>query len=354
MVSRVVPRSLLRAAANESSDTVTIVGSVAGALILLALATTVYLCSKKRCRRSKATLVDSTSDDGSHYELSADVDVSENLEWGLLQRLDAADVQSTRQLATGVYYNVWEGTYDGATVFVKALVPKRQTLTHLQCFLDTLNVASACVHPCILGVLGAAWSPPLLARSRSTLVGVLEHMDLGSMRTVLMASNMYNLAWHDKLSCILDMASALAYLHSRSVIHGAFNTKNIILDSSKRAKLANVGLSRAEILSGIAPGVWWVAPEMLTAGQSSPAIDVYAFGRVLVELDTHRRPSRHLTLTNETIQHIVTEESTSPRFTSMCPDWIQDLALLCIARKPETRPSAATILAVVRSQLEMM
>ncbi|OQS00679.1 protein kinase [Achlya hypogyna] len=328
--------SSLRALASttDNSTTVAVVAGVGGIVLLVVLAAVVRHCLRKRMAKRDAIVSSTDESVVDHYALADD----EAIDWGglTLLQLDSQALTTTRKLATGNYYDVYEGSYRGVTVFLKALVAKRRRRRDVQRFVDALNVLGTCAHPCILSLVGVAWTDP------SNLLCVLEHMDMGSLRSVLEASPTTAFGWTHKVFCVLHMAQGLAYLHSRRIVHGALNTKNVILDSKLDSKLANVGLSKADVLGSIGPGVWWMAPEMLTAGNYSPAIDVYAFGMVLVEMDSHRRPSRRAQLTKEAIAHIVQEETTSPRFSTMCPDWIQDLALLCIARNPEHRPRAAT------------
>jgi serine/threonine protein kinase len=92
------------------------------------------------------------------------------------------------------------------------------------------------------------------------------------------------------LSILQDVASGMAYLHRRNVLHGDLRSANILLtrDSAApcglAAKVADFGLSNA-LLRGCthrsvnAKGsVRHMAPEMLRHGRLSLAGDVYAFG----------------------------------------------------------------------------
>ncbi|OQS04460.1 kinase [Thraustotheca clavata] len=332
----------------SESHTTTIVLAIAGTLLLLILIATFMFARKYRNHYRSSRL---SEDETSPYELvTMDIVNSSEYNWGNLPalKLDGDFLTPIERLSNGKFYEIWEGVYKYEPVLIKGLIPRRKTKLYIQNFINTIKTMSTCHHPCILSVIGVAWSNPL------DIQYVLEFMNMGSLRAVLEASATDSFAWHHKVNCILNVAEGLAYLHNRRLIHGAVNTKNILIDTVKESKLGNIGLSKEEVLGSISSGVWWMAPEMLVAGQYSSAIDIYALGMILVELDSHRKPSKPWHLTKATIDHIVQEETMSPRFSTMCPTWIQDLAMLCIARKPNHRPSAAVVVDIIRSKIDMI
>lgn len=102
----------------------------------------------------------------------------------------------------------------------------------------------------------------------------------------------------EALRYMRDVASALAYMHSRPqpVVHGDLKPQNVMLDEIGRIWLIDFGLAqraattphRAEAtLAGGTPG--YTPPEQW-AGRAEPRSDVYALAATLYELVTRQRP----------------------------------------------------------------
>lgn len=94
----------------------------------------------------------------------------------------------------------------------------------------------------------------------------------------------------------IDIASGLAYLHSRGIVHRDLKSDNILLDErGAHAKIADLGLAKIRSASsyymhGQMGTVMYMAPEMLRKEKFTSAADVYSFSLVLFELYTARRP----------------------------------------------------------------
>ncbi|KAG0707123.1 kinase-like domain-containing protein [Suillus ampliporus] len=130
-----------------------------------------------------------------------------------------------------------------------------------------------------------------------------------------------NMPFRNKMTLIKDIASGLAYLHSRQIVHGDLTTQNIMLDDSERALLIDFGLSN--VLGGMVgsclslsiarPGaVRFAAPELLgveeaasqSTGECSPVhnqspmpdvhSDVYSLGCVMLNVLTEQQPWHYL------------------------------------------------------------
>ncbi|KAJ7533887.1 hypothetical protein O6H91_13G069200 [Diphasiastrum complanatum] len=108
------------------------------------------------------------------------------------------------------------------------------------------------------------------------------------------------LTWNLRLKIALDAAKGLEHLHDHCnppVIHRDFKSSNILLDQNFSAKLSDFGLALS-MLGDMQKGeslqlqgtFGYIAPEYILTGVLTEKSDVYAYGVVLLELITGRRP----------------------------------------------------------------
>lgn len=159
----------------------------------------------------------------------------------------------------------------------------------------------------------------------------------------------------------IDIALAMFYLHGQRCFHRDLNSKNILLDDSRNAKLADFGLSKFKQtdvpLSNTMGAVAWMAPEILrNAGDFSAASDVYSFAIVLWEMLTGLNPNQVCTHTYshfEFAQKVFagyrppfTNPGTQP---SPSDRRLQELIEHCWAKQPTDRLTVGQILSHLRS-----
>uniref|UniRef100_A0A2N9IGE3 Protein kinase domain-containing protein n=1 Tax=Fagus sylvatica TaxID=28930 RepID=A0A2N9IGE3_FAGSY len=127
---------------------------------------------------------------------------------------------------------------------------------------------------------------------------VYEMMEKGSLETQLHGPTQGStLTWNLRMKIAVDVARGLEYLHEHlhpPVVHRDIKSSNILLDSNFNAKLSDFGLA---VTSGIenkniklSGTLGYVAPEYLLDGKLTDKSDVYAFGVILLELLTGRKP----------------------------------------------------------------
>ncbi|KAK6125388.1 hypothetical protein DH2020_040857 [Rehmannia glutinosa] len=108
------------------------------------------------------------------------------------------------------------------------------------------------------------------------------------------------LPWSARYKVAMGIAEAIAYLHygtERCVVHRDIKPSNILLSSQKTPKLCDFGLATwtpapsVPFLCKTVKGTFgYLAPEYFQHGKVSDRTDVYAFGVVLLELITGRKP----------------------------------------------------------------
>ncbi|XP_061724841.1 LOW QUALITY PROTEIN: dual serine/threonine and tyrosine protein kinase-like [Cydia pomonella] len=87
------------------------------------------------------------------------------------------------------------------------------------------------------------------------------------------------LHYAERMTIACDIVEGIRYLHSLGLVHRDIKMKNVLLDSSNRAALSDLGFCAAEaLMSGSVVGTpVHMAPELL-GGDYDAAVDVYAFG----------------------------------------------------------------------------
>jgi serine/threonine protein kinase len=115
-------------------------------------------------------------------------------------------------------------------------------------------------HPNVVNFIGASFPPDGMAMVLGLCAG-------GSL---LAALEKKKLDAAKKTQVLGEVASALSFLHSLGIVHRDIAARNVLLDGSGKAKLADLGLSRLledkqgeqTTASTIGP-VRWMAPEAI-------------------------------------------------------------------------------------------
>lgn len=120
----------------------------------------------------------------------------------------------------------------------------------------------------------------------------------------LLCERPLGLPWHELQAIAVPLLDALAYAHSRSVLHGDMKPSNVML-SEEGVRLFDFGLGRAEEgllkdlpnlnrkrLNAWTPG--YAAPELLEGAPLSMGADIYGVACVLYELASGKHPFRRL------------------------------------------------------------
>ncbi|OQR81337.1 kinase [Thraustotheca clavata] len=336
------------------------VGLVAGgALTSLCCVGLLLFCMNRRRFATDSelwTLNNSRSTQSSYDTLTQSQYTQLDLSGIQLYRLDNAAVIPKKLLASGAFADVYMGEYKGEPVAIKKLLGHRVSISEVQSLVDEIKLISSFNCPYIVRCIGACWEQP------SDMKCVLEYMNGGDLRDYLQKYNANQFPWSAKLDIIVSIIEALMYLHSLPVIHRDLKSRNILLDTVKGAKLTDFGVSKEDTQATMTVGVGtyrWMAPEILQFNHYSTAADIYSFGMLLSEFDTHDIPYANMKnektgnpLIDTAIMGMVIAGTVKPTFSDSMPDWLRDLAIQSIETDPEDRPTAMELTFIIRKRMK--
>ncbi|KAE9599779.1 hypothetical protein Lal_00046207 [Lupinus albus] len=188
------------------------------------------------------------------------------------------------------------------------------------------------------------------------------YMSKGSLASHLYSEENGALGWDLRVHIALDVARGLEYLHDGAVppvIHRDIKSSNILLDESMRARVADFGLSREEMVdkhASIRGTFGYLDPEYISSGTFTKKSDVYSYGVLLFELIAGRNPQQGLMEYVElaamnTEGKVGWEEIVDSRLEGKCEfeelNEVAALAYKCINRAPRKRPSMRDIVQVL-------
>jgi leucine-rich repeat kinase 2 len=218
------------------------------------------------------------SDLGSKYHiLRKDIQMDENSPSSLLGK--------------GGFGEVYKAIYDNRTVAVKLFYPhmaEMHNTTPNQLIRQEISILSQLDHPYIIRLEGVCLRPkPMM---------ILEFAGLGSLTSFSPYSNVSSNLKH---RIMLQIVSALAFLHKNKVIYRDLKPGNILifsinLNEAVNAKLSDYGISTYVTAAGTSQDIGtagYKAPELLKAKTSkmpyTNKVDIYSLGIVLFELITN-------------------------------------------------------------------
>lgn len=263
---------------------------------------------------------------------------------------------------------VYRGKWRGAHVAVKMkalLIDRAEDLAEFQdaCNLEIqaeAEVMKGLSHPNIVLFMEAGFY-------RGSICIISEYCARGSLRDVLMRSNVKHLSWPTKLRLALGIGHGIQYLHNAHppMIHRDLKSPNVLVDDSWHAKIADFGTLRfAEIVSlmqttnggskaseprlemtGLVGTTRWMAPEVMRGEKIySSKVDIYSFALILWELIEGKLPFE-ATRWNHEIEDFVLQGVRPLIEDDLCPLRWKLLIASCWQSDPAQRPTIQQVIA---------
>ncbi|OIW04513.1 hypothetical protein TanjilG_13895 [Lupinus angustifolius] len=181
---------------------------------------------------------------------------------------------------------------DGKELAVKILKPSEDVLEE---FVLEIEIITTLHHKNIISLIGFCFED-------ANLLLVYDFLSRGSLEENLHGNkkNPLVFGWNERYKVAMGVAEALEYLHNNDgqpVIHRDVKSSNVLLSEDFEPQLSDFGLARWASTSSshitctdVAGTFGYLAPEYFMYGKVNDKIDVYAFGVVLLELLSGRKP----------------------------------------------------------------
>ena len=257
-------------------------------------------------------------------------------------KLDLDEIEIGDEIGRGGSFTAHRGGYRGREVAVRDWFYREEDLTLNRYVDDALNMLRRIQHRAVVEFIGAVLQP-------SRFIVVTEMLQLGNYYQAL-ANHPNEFTEGLKVKCLLNIASAVLYLHDSRIIHRNIKPSKIGMVSLDMradicAKLMDptmaIDLGQEETIHDpvIVGTPLYMAPEVLNDLPFGTSADVYSFAMTMNEVFSGEDPFQ-----GEVFQSFADfREARTARehlqVPQACPPEIAEMIERCSNAQPSTRPS---------------
>ncbi|VFQ60404.1 unnamed protein product [Cuscuta campestris] len=259
--------------------------------------------------------------------------------------IDPKLLRFERKISTG---DVYKGSFRSQDVAIKVLSAELINEDTLKDFGQEVYILRKVRHKNVVQFIGACTRPPLLCI-------VTEYMPGGSVHDFLRKQKgVFNL--QGMLKVAIDVSKGMSYVHGNKIIHRDLKTANLLLDENMVVKIADFGIARLQVESGVMTaetGTYrWMAPEVIGHQPYDHKVDVFSFGILMWELLTGKLPYEHLTPLQAAVG--VAQKGLRPIVPVSTHPLVADLIKRCWDEDPSLRPEFSEITKDLQNILNMV
>jgi len=263
-----------------------------------------------------------------------------HLEGAVSERIDPTDVVlNPEPLGEGAYGVVYSGRYRGRFVAVKVMSRQHDLLEQItKDFEREIDLYRRLHNPLIVEFVGASLIPGKLCMCT-------ELIQRGSLEQLI---NEADIPIALQLRFAMNIAEAVAFLHSNNVLYRDLKPSNIMvvstsLNSKINCKIGDFGTSRNvkdvtefyQYTQGHGTPIY-MAPEVLDQKPYNCKADVYSFAITLWQMETRERPWSNVPVWDVPKRVI---HGKRPQMPPSLPKDYADVIRKCWSSKPDDRPS---------------
>eukprot|EP01100_Stratorugosa_tubuloviscum_P001256 TRINITY_DN1278_c1_g3_i1.p1 TRINITY_DN1278_c1_g3~~TRINITY_DN1278_c1_g3_i1.p1 ORF type:complete len:386 (-),score=196.22 TRINITY_DN1278_c1_g3_i1:17-1174(-) len=253
--------------------------------------------------------------------------------------IDFKDLENVKTIGSGNFGQVSKGLYLGTEVAIKQLLDVDDRDMHKYIEREMSNLREL-RHPNVVQFMG-------LCRHGTEVFIVTEYIPGGDLRHILKDKNR-NLSWLLRAKISLDCAQAMAFLHSKGLIHRDLKSNNLLVGDNWKIKVCDFGFSRkvskGEIMT-LCGTDEWMAPEVMCGDKYDEKADIFSFAMVLTEIVTRKKPALRKPAKGFRFE-------LEPFLARISPDTPPEFVRLineCAEQQPERRPAFKDILPRLRT-----
>ncbi|KAF3960182.1 hypothetical protein ACB098_04G045500 [Castanea mollissima] len=277
--------------------------------------------------------------------------------------LATSNFKPENMVGKGGSSNVYKGCLpDGKELAVKILKPSEDVVKD---FIQEIDIITTLHHKNIISLFGFCFED-------NNLLLVYDFLSRGSLEENLHGNKKDGKAfgWQERYNVAVGVAEALEFLHNgcaEPVIHRDVKSSNILLSDDFEPQLSDFGLagwastSSHVTCTDVAGTFGYLAPEYFMHGKMSDKIDVYAFGVVLLELLSGRKPingkdslvmwAKPILKGGEVSKLL--DPSLGSDYDHVQIERMVLAATLCIKRAPRLRPQISIVLKLLQGDEEV-